>query len=69
MAQYEHQEYPKARYRNGVYSEVKNEDEEAAADAEGCTDWHTDQQRIADGEYAEPVSEPGAPAKRTRAPK
>lgn len=44
---YVYQPYPKARYRNGVYMAVANEAEHAVAEADGWTDWHTDQARMA----------------------
>jgi hypothetical protein len=40
-------EYPKAQYRNGEYMAVADRDEEDAAAADGWTDWHSDQERIA----------------------
>lgn len=57
------QEYPKALYRDGEYTEVRDEAEEAAQREEGFTDWHTDHAKLtgaaesgeAGGEPAEPT--------------
>jgi hypothetical protein len=42
----EKQEFPKALYLHGACRVVGNEEEQAAAEAEGHTDWHADQERV-----------------------
>lgn len=39
-------EYPKAVYKSGEYRAVQDRAEEDAANAEGWTDWHSDQARM-----------------------
>ena len=49
-------EYPKARYRDGVYRAVADRDEEDAALAEGWVDWHSDQGQRYVGEAVHPTN-------------
>lgn len=68
---YVYQPYPKARYRNGEYMAVANEAEHAAAEAEGWTDWHTDQANMAaaaEQQSDEAVELADAPKKRRGRP-
>lgn len=51
------QEYPKALYRDGAYTEVRDEAEEAAQREDGFTDWHTDHAKQ-NGATGEPDEEP-----------
>lgn len=48
MGEYVYSHYPLARYLDGVHKSVANEEEEAAAKAEGWIDWHSDQARMAE---------------------
>jgi len=62
---YTYQHYPLAMYRNGAYMAVRDEAQEAAAKADGWTDYATDRARMGIGEpvkAAEPAVEPPAPA-------
>lgn len=60
-------EYPKARYRNGVYMTVANKAEEDAMSAVGWTDWHTDRGLSAEVEPV-PQSLPALPGEGPETP-
>lgn len=60
------QEYPKSLYCDNDHRIVNDKAEQKEAEAEGFTDWHSDQARMAaEAPAPEPVKEP---VKRTRAP-
>ena len=54
-------EYPKALYREGEYSDVADHEAEAAARADGWTDWHSDQAAMA--KQGEPGGKPARQVK------
>jgi hypothetical protein len=63
----EFQEFPKSLYCDNEHRIVNDKVEQREAEAEGFTDWHSDQARMAE---ENPPPEPAVtdkPAKRTRA--
>lgn len=66
MSENKFQEFPKAMYLDGEYMEVADKAAQKEAEADGWTDWHTDQARMKADEPEAPA--PVVPAKRTRAP-
>lgn len=68
---YTYQHYPLALYRNGVYMAVADEAQEAAAKADGWTDYTSDRARMGIGDpvkAAEPVVETPPPTEAPAAP-